>query len=76
MGQILEAEEESSQWRNLESRSPACGGLHDPWTRWMLHEAEPDDWEQVHAMSAGKKLHGALNPAAKNHYDLYLDRRI
>ena len=76
MGTIMSNDEESSQWRNLGSRSPACGGLHDPWTRWMVREAEPDDWEQVHAMWGMKKLHGALMPAPGAHCYLYLDRRI
>ena len=79
MGTVLTNKElfRSSRWRNLDdSRGPARGGLHDPWTRWMVDEAEPGDWEQVHRMFFSKKLHGALMPGLGPHCYLYLDRRI
>ena len=55
MGAVLTHEDLSNDWLNLDSRGPARGGLHDPWTRWMVDEAEPDDWEQVHGMFFSKK---------------------
>ena len=77
MGAVLTHEDLSNDWLNLDSRGPARGGLHDPWTQWMVKKAEPDAWLQVHGMWGDKKLNGALKAVSSGgHCYLYLTQEI